>query len=163
MFICSSGISQHDAKAASNRIKSIYLYQVAKNVYWASSYTKGDFTIGIYGNRDFYNVLNATLKNKMNGSQKIIFDFYESTSEISDCHLLFVGPEKSSLVGKVRKVLNDKTFLVTEGKDLASTGSMLNFVHVQSKLRYQVNKTKAEKGNFTIGESLIKSALKPIL
>ena len=68
----------------------MFIYQFAKNVYWPKAYTTGDFTIGIYGSKDLYNLLNTSFKDKMNGSQKIKFAFYESASDISDCHLLFV-------------------------------------------------------------------------
>ena len=52
----------------------------------------------------------------MNGSQKIKFAFYESASDISDCHLLFVSSEEEESMATVKKGLKDKTLLVTEGK-----------------------------------------------
>jgi hypothetical protein len=98
----------------------------------------------------------------MNGSQKIKFAFYKSASDISDCHLLFVSGEEKESMAKVQKVLNDKTLLVTEGKDLATTGSMINFVYVQNRLKFQINKSKAEKKDFTIGQTLTKLAYSTI-
>jgi len=150
------------AKALKVKMKGMFIYQFAKNVYWPKAYTTGDFTIGIYGSEDLFNLLNKSFKDKMNGSQKIKFDFYESTSDISECHLLFVSEEGKGSIPTVRKVLTDKTLLVTEGKDLATTGSMINFVYVENRLKFQINKSKAEKKDFTIGQTLTKLAYSTI-
>ena len=80
-------------------------------MYIGQAITTGDFTIGIYGSKDLFDQLSANFKGKMTGSQKIIFDFYESTSEISDCHMLFVGKEETNTISKVKKVLDRKNFV----------------------------------------------------
>ena len=145
------------------KLQGIYLYSFVKNVYWPSAYSTGDFTIGIYGSKDLFDQLNTNFKGKMTGSQKIVFDFYESTSDISDCHMLFIAKEETSTISKVKKVLDEKTLLVTELKDISnSSSSMINFVYVQSRLKFQLNKSEAEKNNFKIGQTLTKLAYSTI-
>ncbi len=150
LFTSPSIFSQIDpAKALRMKMQGMYLYQFAKNVYWPSEYNTGDFSIGIYGSKDLFNVLSTTFKGKVTGSQKIVFDFYESTSEIENCHLLFVCKEKTSVISKVIKVLDQKTLLVTELTDISkSTSSMINLLYVNSRLKYQLNKSESEKNNF---------------
>ena len=150
------------AKALKTKMKSMYIYQFAKNVYWPKAYTTGDFTIGIYGSEELFNFLNTSFKDKSLGQQKIKFTFFKSSSEINDCHLLFISKEQQAVIPKVQKTLNDKTLLVTEGENLASTGSMINFVYVQNRLKFQINKSKAEKKDFTIGQTLTKLAYQTI-
>jgi len=41
---------------------------------------------------------------------------------------------------------------------LVSTGSIINFIYVQSSLKFQVNKTKAEENDLKIGQQLQKLA-----
>lgn len=164
LFASSSILSQTDpAKASRMKLQGIYLYSFAKNVYWPSAYNTGDFTIGIYGSKDLFDQLSANFQGKMTGSQKIIFDFYESTSDIADCHLLFVSKEETSVISKVKKVMDVKTLLVTELTDISnSNSSMINFVYVQSRLKFQLNKSEAEKNNFKIGQTLTKLAYSTI-
>lgn len=164
LLTSSSIFSQPDpAKASRMKLQGIYLYSFAKNVYWPSAYNTGDFTIGIYGSKDLFDQLSANFKDKMTGSQKIIFDFYESTSDISDCHMLFVGKEETNTIPKVKKVLDEKTLLVTELTDISnSSSSMINFVYIQSRLKFQLNKSEAEKNNFKIGQTLTKLAYSTI-
>lgn len=154
-FNSTSVISQPDpAKASRMKVQGIYLYSFAKNVYWPSNYTSGDFTIGIYGSKDLFNLLNTIFKDKVTGSQKIVWDFYESAADIKDCHLLFVSKEETSMISKVKKKLNQKTLLVTELADISnSSSSMINFVYVQSKLKFQLNKSESEKNNFKFKQS----------
>lgn len=164
LLTSSSIFSQPDpAKASRMKLQGIYLYSFAKNVYWPSAYNTGDFTIGIYGSKDLFDQLSANFKDKMTGSQKIIFDFYESTSDISDCHMLFIGKEETNTIPKVKKVLDEKTLLVTELTDISnSSSSMINFVYIQSRLKFQLNKSEAEKNNFKIGQTLTKLAYSTI-
>tara|TARA_Y100000992_G_C21269079_1_gene495641 strand:- start:1728 stop:2267 length:540 start_codon:yes stop_codon:yes gene_type:complete len=162
-FNSTSVISQSDpAKALRMKMQGMYLYSFAKNVYWPSAYSTGDFTIGIYGSKDLFDQLSANFKGKMTGSQNIIFDFYETTSDISDCHMLFIGRQEASTISKVKKVLDKKTLLVTELKDISnSSSSIINLLYVNSRLKFQLNKSEAEKNNFKIGQTLTKLAYTP--
>lgn len=151
--------AQADAnKKAKNKIKGIYIYSFAKNVYWPQKYSKGDFVIGVYGDKDIFNQLSSSYTDKLVGNQKIKFKLYNSTNEIKDCHLIYVSEQKSASISQVKKVLSNHTLLVSEGQNLASTGSMINFIYIQSSLKFQVNKTKAERNDLKIGQTLTKLA-----
>ena len=79
------------------------------------------------------------------------------------CHMLFIAKEETNTISKVKKVLDEKTLLVTELKDISnSSSSMINFVYVQSRLKFQINKSEAEKNNFKIGQTLTKLAYSTI-
>jgi len=72
--------------------------------------------------------------------------------------MLFVSKQKSSSISQIKSSLSQYTLLVSEGENLASTGSMINFIYIQSRLKFQVNKTKAEKNDLKIGQTLTKLA-----
>ena len=110
----SSIVSQPDINKESRmKLQGIPLFIRKKMFIGLVLYSTGDFTIGIYGNKDLFDQLNTNFKGKMTGSQKIVFDFYESTSDISDCHMLFIAKEETNTISKVKKVLDKKTLLVT--------------------------------------------------
>ena len=161
ILVLSSGISfaQSDAsKTAKIKLKGIYIYSFAKNVYWPQDYSTGDFFIGVYGDNDLYTQLNNSYTDKLIGSQKIKIKFFNELDMIKDCHLLFVSEEKMKDIGSVRKKISKQTLLVSEGENLVTTGSMINFIYVQSRLKFQVNKTKSEKNDLKIGQTLTKLA-----
>jgi hypothetical protein len=140
------------------KMKGIYIYQFAKNVNWPDNHFSGNFIIGVYGDQDLFNQLNKSYTDKLIGRQKIKVKFYNDLSKITDSHLFFVSEEKNGNINKVRKILPPHTLLVSEGADLVSTGSIINFIYVQSRLKFQVNKTKAEKNDLKIGQQLQKLA-----
>ena len=57
-------------------MKGVYIYQFARRVYWPEKYTKGDFNIGIYGNKDIFDQLSSSYTDKLVGSQAIKFKFF---------------------------------------------------------------------------------------
>ena len=139
-------------------MKGIFIISFAKNVNWPDDYLNGDFIIGVYGDQDLFNQLYKSYTGKLIGSQKIKVKFYNDLSKITDSHLFFVSEEKNGNINKVRKILPPHTLLVSEGADLVSTGSIINFIYVQSSLKFQVNKTKAEENDLKIGQQLQKLA-----
>ena len=158
-ILANSGFSQNEPnKMAKIKMKGIYIYQFAKNVNWPDNHFSGNFIIGVYGDQDLFNQLNKSYTDKLIGSQKIKVKFYNDLSKIIDSHLFFVSEEKNGNINKVRKILPPHTLLVSEGADLVSTGSIINFIYVQSRLKFQVNKTKAEKNDLKIGQQLQKLA-----
>ena len=53
------------------------------------------------------------------------------------------------MISKVTKLIKQKTLLVTELADISnSSSSMINLLYVNSRLRYQLNKSESEKNNF---------------
>ena len=157
--MANSGFSQYDPnKMAKIKMKGIYIYQFAKNVNWPDDHFTGSFIIGVYGDQDLFNQLNKSYSDKLIGSQKIKVKFYNDLSKIIDSHLFFVSEKKNGNINKVRKILPPRTLLVSEGADLVSTGSIINFIYVQSRLKFQVNKTKAEENDLKIGQQLQKLA-----
>ncbi len=159
-FILSNiALSQNDAnKMAKIKLKGMFIYSFAKNVYWPQKYSKGDFVVAVFGDKDVFNQLNSSYTDKLVGNQKIKIKFYSSLNDIKDCHMLFVSKQKSSSISQIKNVLSQYTLLVSEGENLASTGSMINFIYIDSRLKFQVNKTKAEKNELKIGQTLTKLA-----
>ncbi len=159
-FILSNmAFSQADAnKMAKIKLKGMFIYSFAKNVYWPQKHSKGDFVVAVYGDKDIFNQLNSSYTDKLVGNQKIKVKFFNSLNEINECHMLFVSKQKSSSISQIKNGLSQYTLLVSEGENLASTGSMINFIYIQSRLKFQVNKTKAEKNDLKIGQTLTKLA-----
>ena len=145
-------------KQAKIKLKGMFIYSFAKNVYWPEKYSAGDFIIAVYGDEDIFKQLQTSYTDNLVGNQKIKLKFYENFKEIQDCHMLYVSSQKNGNISQVKSLLSEYTLLVSEGQNLASTGSMINFIYVKSSLKFEVNKTKAEKNELKIGQLLTKLA-----
>ena len=106
--------------------------------------------------------MSSSYTDKLVGSQAIKFKYFDNPSEIEDCHLLYVINKNKDIIAAINKSIAQQTVLVSEENDLVSSGSMFNFIYVQSRLKYQINKTKAEKSGFKIDQTLTKLAYSTI-
>ena len=149
--------SQSNSESANSRMKlqGLYLYSFAKNIYWPRSETTGDFTIGIYESKDFFDQISANFKDKYTGNQKIIFKLYNSNLNTINCHLLFIpsGLDLSEIKPKVNR---NKTLLVGENYDLSELDICLTYIN--RRLKFAMNIAFEERG-FKISKTLNKLAL----
>jgi len=143
---------------AHNKIKGIYMYQFAKLINWPKEYRSGDFIIGVYGDEALYNQMSSAFTDKLIGNQKIKINRYVSSSEISNCHILYVSEKKSESLEKIKKKNKTKTIIVGQQEGLLSKGAAINFVIQDSKIKFEINKTSVDKQGLIFGQTLIKLA-----
>lgn len=156
--IYGKGMAQSDQ--ANLKLKGIYVYQFAKNVDWPKEFKTGDFVIGVLGDKEMFDQLNASYANKTIGSQAIKVSYFESISEVAKCHILYVGSKLSSKVSEINSKMHKyKTLIVTDGSNLLSTGSVINFVVKDSKIAFEISKKNADKLDLVIGQTLEKLAV----
>lgn len=160
LLVSTSSYGQGDGDKANNKIKGIYIYQFAKNMFWTNKEdTQGDFIIGVYGDKSFYDQLSTTYSGKMVLSQKIKVKYFESTSSISSCQILYIAKKYSSKVGVLsKKFRSGKTLVVSEGDGQLGNGSVINFIKVPRGIGFEISKTNASKKDLEIGQMLTKSA-----
>ena len=83
-------------------VKAMYIYNFATLIDWPSQYRKGNFVIGVYGNKDgVYDNLKTKFEGKSIGSQEIVIKNYTSVSQITKAHIVYVTPVKSSQVSSL--------------------------------------------------------------
>ena len=159
LFIGLNGYGQ-GGDDANNKIKGIYMYQFAKNVNWANKeYNTGDFIIGVYGERGLYNQLSTTYSGKLVGSQVIKVKYFEASSNVTNCHILYIAKKNSSkVVDLSKKLKSGKTLIVSDEKGLLTSGSVINFIIKDSRIAFEISTTNAKKKELEIGQKLTKLA-----
>ena len=67
---------------------------------------------------------------------------FASVDQITKCHMLFI-PEKSSndLDAAIAKISGQSTLIMTERNGLGMKGSGINFITVDGKQKFEINKT----------------------
>lgn len=160
IFSLTAVYGQGSASKANNKIKGIYVYQFAKNVDWPQKHKTGNFSIGILGDKSFYDQLKQSYTDKLIGGQKIEVVFYNSTEEVKNPHLLYVSPyDKKIAVELAKKLKKDKTLIIGEEKGLLSDGIIINFLSKDSKLAFEISKSNAQKKELIISQTLTRLAV----
>jgi hypothetical protein len=156
------GITQ--MKDTRSPVKALYLYNFATLIDWPSEYRKGDFVIGVYGNKEgVYENLKSKYEGKDIGSQEIVIKSYTSISQVEKAHILYVTPQQSSSISSLNsKVKGKSTLVVTEKDGYLNKGAAINFVLKGTSQKFEINKSNAKKHKLVIADRLLKLASKVV-
>ncbi len=143
-----------DRKTRAN-LKAIYVYNFATLVDWPSKYKTGNFTIGVMGDDDLYDLLIRKYSSKSVGSQPMKIKKFVFKADAERCHIIFVGESKSYLVPALaQKFKAHSTLIVSEKNGMLESGSIINFIVRDNKQAYELSKTNASRHKLTVGKTL---------
>lgn len=144
------------------KIKAVFLYNFTKYIEWPSSYKSGNFVVGVLGaNSSLYKELSIMSRTKKVANQDFEIQTYKSISEIDEkVHILYVPDEESPKLKEAIQKLNGKsTLIVTESPGLSTQGAGINFVIVDNRQKFELNKSNVERHNLKVSKSLEDLAL----
>lgn len=123
---------------------------------WSEEARQGDFVIGVIRDRDMANMLSNQSAGKKFGFQDVVVKNFKSVAEVEDCQVIFVshnvnfGKNAAALLDKVGK----DTLIITEEEGAVKSGSMINFVVRESRLRFELSKQNASVSNIQFSQKL---------
>ena len=138
------------------KVKVSYLYSFTKLIDWPSESKQGNFVVGILGNNTILiNELNKMAIKKTVESQKIEIKSIASSADAAQCQMVYILPDNSAqLSDVVNKVKSSSTLIITEKQGLAKQGAGINFVVIENKLQYELNKQNIENHKLKVGSLL---------
>ncbi len=168
LFIClcpllfSAYQQQEDAAAMNAKKKTIFLYSFTKYIDWPPDYKEGNFVIGVFGNNPtLVSELNKMAATKMAQSQKIEIKSLNSIESSGKYNILFIPAESTAQSGDaIARLKGHGTLVVTEEKGMIKKGSAINFVTIESIIKFQLSIPNAEKQHLKIGRELESYAVK---
>lgn len=139
------------------RVKSVFIYNFTRYVEWPTDYQTGNFIINMYGtNAAMLAELNTMAKTKTVGAQKIEIRNTTTLDGIGKCNILYVTPDVATpLSDIVAKIKGKSTLLITEKPGFAKQGSAINFVVVENRQKFELNKANAEKYSLKVSAQLV--------
>jgi hypothetical protein len=158
LFVVLSAFNTTDAQ--DYKFHSVFMYNFTKYIQWPTSYQSGDFVIGVLGDSPIIESLEKMAESKTVGAQKFSIVRYKSVDEINKCHMLFIPSNRSKqLKDALNKVNGQSTLVITEKNGLGVEGSCINFVLVDGKWKFELNKPATEKNNLKVSGDLAKLAI----
>lgn len=143
-----------------HEVYSMMVFNFTKYVQWPDHATNGEFIIGVVGNADIYNTLNGWYGGKPRGSKTYIVKKFNSASEVTDCHVLYIDKSKSSEFDDVNSKMKGKgTLVITDKSGLGEKGSGINFKTVDNKLKFELNQKAIEASNLKVSGALSSMAI----
>lgn len=155
LFILNSGFKMDATIDTNAKIKAVFIYNFTKYIEWPQSYKEGEFTIGIVGETPLYSELIKMTETKKVANQTLEVKKFNSPSEVTKCHILYICKDKSSNISDIiKKLKNNSTLLVTEENGLMEKGAGINFIIKDNRQKFELNKGNVEKYKLKISSNL---------
>jgi hypothetical protein len=144
-----------------SQAQSMFIYNFSRLIQWPAGSNTGEFIIGVIGDNEVFNSLSSFVANKKVGSQSIIVKKFDDPQSISRCQILFVGDSKISKFPEViTRIQGYNSLVITEKRGMINSGSAIDFILVEDKLKFVMNSDNALKYNLTVSKSLEDMAYK---
>jgi hypothetical protein len=143
-----------------HEVYSMMVFNFTKYVQWPDHTASGEFVIGVIGNNDVFKTLETWYGGKPRGAKTYVIKKFSSSSEVGDCHVLFIDKSKSGEFDAVNAKLQGKgTLVITDKNGLGEKGSGINFKTVDNKLKFELNQKAIETANLKVSGALSSMAI----
>jgi hypothetical protein len=143
-----------------HEVYSMMVFNFIRYVQWPDHAANGEFVIGVVGNNDVFNTLNTWYGGKPRGPKTLVVKKFNSASEVTDCHVVFIDKSKSSEFEEINNKSKGKgTLIITDRNGLGEKGSGINFKTVDNKLKFELNQKALEASNLKVSGALSSMAI----
>lgn len=140
-------------------LQAMYVYNFLRHINWPVSSVGNEFVIGVYGSGDMYEQLTTYTKDRKIGNKNIVVMKIDNVTEASKCQLLFVTSTKSAKISEIKSAIGAKSCLiVSEKSGTFSSGSGIEFLIDQDKLRFRISEGNLKQQNLGVSKALLDMA-----
>jgi hypothetical protein len=161
-----SAIAQSAGRESEVRIKAAFLYKFGDFVEWppnALERSGASFTIGVLGADDIAAELERVVAERTIKGRPVSVRRIRRGDSLANLHVLFVGRSESLRLGEIMGATDGQPVLtVTETENALASGSMINFIAVDDKVRFDVALAPAGRGQLKISARLLAVARKVV-
>lgn len=147
--------TQYDVEAA-------YLLQFPKFAQWPGpvSPTRKTFPICVIGQNPFGHVLQDDARGEQVHGLPVEARGIASAREADGCRIAYLGSSEADEVTRDLESLRGAPVLtVSDTPDFTSRGGIIQFVLIDSKVRFRINLSNAERAGITLSSQLLKVAV----
>lgn len=151
------------SEEANTKLKAIYINNFIKYIEWPEDYKQGNVLVGVLGSNAILNTelqKTAESNNKKPENRKIEITNLAGSADAAKCHIVYILPDNSSQLNDVvAKVKNKSTLIVTEKPGMTEQGAGINFVIVENKLKFELNRQNIENHKLKVAAQLVNFAV----
>lgn len=159
--------AQAQSDDAERQVKAAYVSKFASYVEWPPpAFDNGDapVNIGVLGDDAMASYISQLVAGRTANGRPVKVVALREDSPVSDLHILFVGRTFNQYLEQVLAAARTQPMLtVTEADDALAHGSMINFVMVDGRVRFEVSQKAAQPSNLRISARLLQAATRVIV
>ncbi|MEW6304360.1 MAG: YfiR family protein [Verrucomicrobiota bacterium] len=156
------GVAASPPSPTEYQIKAAFLYNFAKYIEWPAEkfpQSNSPIVMGVLGKDPFGVNLEKTIQGQHIGGRPLVVKRFEDIEGINGCHLLFVSSSERRRVADIlERIKNDHILTVGESERFAAQGGVVNFIMVESKVRFEINVDAARRARLKISSKLLNLA-----
>jgi hypothetical protein len=138
------------AQTVNYKVHALFLYKFTQYIEWPAA--NGNYVIGVVGNSPILEELQTLANTRKNLTIKKL----TASSDMSGCQLIFVSENSSSsLVSIAGKVSGKPVLVISETGSGAKKGAGINFVRVDDKMKFELNKGTVERQGLKVSGDLL--------
>jgi hypothetical protein len=157
LFLLSGGVyPAEDDSTLEQRVKAAFLYQFAGYVEWPPNtfaQPTTPITIAVMGADTVATELSQIVTGRTVGGRPVVVKRVKPGESLAGVRILFVGRAESSRIGQMAQ--SRAMLTVTEADGALTQGSMINFVLVDRRVRFEVALDSAEKSGLRLSSRLL--------
>lgn len=141
--------------------RAIFIMDISKSIYWPSSVTLPDFTIGVLGKDEMLikALEHEAEKRKTIHGKPIKITAFHAISEIKNIHAIFINKKNGTDIDLVLNHISGKNILlISENYEFHK--SMINFIVVKNKQKFEANEKRLLDAGFKVPEIFLVLAVK---
>lgn len=146
------------------QIKAAYLYKFAGYIEWppgAFHLPESPITIGVIGADDMWEELDRLKRAPPVNNRSIDIRLLKAGDSLNGVHILFIGRQEAPRLRRTLESLQAQPVLtVSEVQGGLGEGSMINFILIEERIRFEVSLLPAERSNLKISSRLLSVAQK---
>jgi serine phosphatase RsbU (regulator of sigma subunit) len=145
-----------------NPTRALYIFDLAKYIDYGPGFADSStFRIGVLlGDYDLINEMGNLAKTRSRIQDKpVIVAGFRNLESVTHCQVLYVNKDAGFRLDRIKDMIAGKqTMLITEGYEFRE--SMMNFIVVEGKPRFDINEEYIRKERMSVPESLLFTAIK---
>jgi hypothetical protein len=144
-----------------SQLQAVFLYRFTLFVDWPDSvfkHAESPLNFCIFGQHQFGNVLNLTVKDELYKTTRPMQILYLSQLELlTQCHLLFISASEAAQIKTILQQVSQLPILtVSNQTDFITMGGMIEFYSRNNRVRFMINPETVRKQNLRVNANLLR-------
>ncbi len=146
------------------KVKAVFLHRFLQYTTWPSTPsldTLDSYVIGVLGDNPFGSSFNSVIGRtpKSTDNKTLEIKFFNSLSELSACHILYISSEDPSIIRRATKqVVGSGTFVVGESETVLKNCGVAQFFIRNNHVKFMINLNAVKEEGLKIDSEVLELA-----
>lgn len=148
------------AQAQTEKFKALYIYNFTKLIKFPESAGKPDFVIGVMGETPVNGELTSIASTRKIDNRNMVIKKVSKPEDCNDCQIVFISEFKSGNIKALSDYFEGKpVLLISESVQGLEKGAAINFLLVDQKLKFELNRSRFDKNSLKVSSQLYELAV----